>query len=126
MKKISFVALISAVLAMNAFADFVEPVAQKTDVAVVGFVDGNETILTVEQVNDLRDDTIVIIEGNIVKSLGDEKYLFKDSTGSIKVEIDDEDWGGQAIRPEDVVKIYGEVDRGIFKVEIDVDKVVKK
>ena len=126
MKKISLVALMGAVFAFGANAEFVEPPVQVVEVDVVGFVDENETILTVEQVEDLRDDTFVILEGNIVKSLGDEKYLFKDSTGTIEVEIDDEGWGGQSVGPKDVIKIYGDVDRGIFETEIDVDRIVKK
>ncbi|MBE6457607.1 MAG: NirD/YgiW/YdeI family stress tolerance protein [Alphaproteobacteria bacterium] len=90
-----------------------------------GFVSGAETIVTVKQVNEMRDDVPVIIKGHIVQRMGDEKYLFEDATGSITVEIDDDDWRGQTITPTDTVKMYGEVDRGIFKTEIDIDYVEK-
>ncbi|MBQ2016909.1 MAG: NirD/YgiW/YdeI family stress tolerance protein, partial [Alphaproteobacteria bacterium] len=54
-----------------------------------------------------------------------EKYLFEDATGSITVEIDDDEWRGQTVTPADTVKLYGEVDRGIFKTEIEIDRVEK-
>ena len=90
-----------------------------------GFVSGAETIVTVKQVNEMRDDVPVIIQGKIIQRMGDEKYLFEDNTGSITIEIDDDDWRGQTITPNDTVKMYGEVDRGIFSTEIDIDYVEK-
>ena len=90
-----------------------------------GFVGGEEVVVTVRQVNEMRDDVPVVVKGKIVKRVGDEKYLFEDETDSITVEIDDEDWRGQTISPSDTVKLYGDVDRGIFSTEIDVDYVQK-
>ncbi|MBQ7127835.1 MAG: NirD/YgiW/YdeI family stress tolerance protein, partial [Alphaproteobacteria bacterium] len=55
----------------------------------------------------------------------DEMYLFEDSTGTIRVEIDDDELRGQTITPTDTVKLYGEVDRGIFTTEIDINYVEK-
>ena len=73
----------------------------------------------------MRDDVPVIVQGHIVQRMGDENYLFEDATGSITVEIDDDDWRGQTITPSDTVKLYGEVDRGIFKTELDINYVEK-
>jgi uncharacterized protein (TIGR00156 family) len=132
MKKISFMVLAVALAVAPAFAEFTEPtVAVVTEEVVVqnntkgGFVSDKETIVTVKQVNEMRDDVPVIVQGHILQRMGDEKYLFEDSTGSITVEIDDDDWRGQTISPSDTVKLYGEVDRGIFKTQIDVDYVQK-
>lgn len=90
-----------------------------------GFVGGDGEIVTVEQVKEMRDDVPVVLQGVIVERNGDEKYLFQDSTGSIVVEIDDENWGGLTVGPEEVIKVYGDVDRGIFSTEIDVDYIRK-
>ncbi len=90
-----------------------------------GFVNGKETVVTVVQVNEMRDDVPVIISGKILQRTGDEKYLFEDGTGTIIVEIDDDDWRGQTVTPTDTVKLYGDVDRGIFKTEIDVEYIEK-
>ena len=127
MKKI-LTSIVMVVLAIGtASADFQGPdtLAAAPVNGKGGFVSGAETIVTVKQVNEMRDDVPVIVRGHIVQRMGDEKYLFEDSTGSITVEIDDEDWRGQTVHPEDTVKLYGEVDRGIFKTEIDIDDVEK-
>jgi uncharacterized protein (TIGR00156 family) len=127
MKKISLVAFgaVFAVLA-NAKAGFDGPdaVVQNKNTKG-GFVNENEVIVTVKQVNEMRNDVPVTVKGKILQRMGDEKYLFEDSTGAITVEIDDDDWRGQTITPSDSVKLRGEVDRGIFKTEIDVDYVEK-
>ena len=73
-----------------------------------------------------RDDTMVTLKGNIIRQVAHEKYEFKDSTGVIIVEIDDDKWYGLSVGPNDVVEIYGEVDSEIYrKNEIDV-KFIKK
>ena len=62
-------------------------------------------VVTVEQASKMKDESQVILRGNIESSLGDEKYLFKDKTGSIRVEIDDDDWKGLVVKPTDTVEI---------------------
>ena len=127
MKKISafFVALLAVVGTANAEFNGPGAPAVKNTNPKGGFVNENETIVTVVQVNEMRDDVPVVVVGKILQRMGDEKYLFEDSTGSITIEIDDEDWRGQTVSPEDSVKLYGDVDRGIFKTEIDVNYVEK-
>lgn len=124
MKKMSIMAAVCALVAGAAHADFQPNTPQATS-PMGGFVGGTENIVTVSQVKEMRDDTPVIIQGNIVQRMGDEKYLFQDSTGSITVEIDRKDWRGQTVTPSDTVKLYGEVDSGLFKTEVDVDYVEK-
>lgn len=127
MKKISvsMIAVFASVGAAMAGFDAKPVSAPATSNAKGGFVGGPETIVTVKQVNEMRDDVPVIVQGKIVQRMGDEKYLFEDSTGSITVEIDDDNWRGQTVGPEDTVKLYGDVDRGIFKTEIEIDYVEK-
>lgn len=79
---------------------------------------------------ELPDDSGVRLVGYIVEALGSETYTFRDDTGTIVVEIDNEDWKGLSVTPETRVEIVGEVDRErrvlqdgrIYgtKVEIDV------
>ncbi len=126
MKKISMIAMSGFFACGAALAGFdgptaAAPVAQHKG----GFVNPSETIVTVSQVNEMRDDVYVVVVGRIAQSMGDEKFLFEDSTGSIAVEIDDDNWGGQTVTPNDTVKLRGNVDRGIFKTEIEVDEVEK-
>jgi len=77
--------------------------------------------ITIEEALSMGDDTIVVLRGKIVHSLGDEKYLFKDDTGEVIIEIDDEDWHGVKVTPEDTLEIVGEIDKEFFeKTKIDV------
>lgn len=91
-----------------------------------GFTGPNSTenLVTVTEALKKKDDTIVQLKGNIEKSLGGEKYLFKDATGTVIVEIDNEDWNGITATPETTILISGEVDKEFMKdTEIDVDTV---
>ena len=88
-----------------------------------GFVDVN--VITVEEAKNMNDDAYVILQGYITDRNGDEKYVFQDKTGSITVEIDDDDWDGVDVSPADLVVIQGEIDKGWTAVEIDVDTISK-
>lgn len=88
-----------------------------------GFVDVN--VITVEEAKNMNDDAYVILQGYITDRNGDEKYVFQDKTGSITVEIDDDDWDGVDVSPADLVEIQGEIDKGWMAVEIDVDTISK-
>ncbi|YCO00456.1 YgiW/YdeI family stress tolerance OB fold protein [Vibrio sp. VNB-15] len=82
-------------------------------------------INTVKEAQNAADDSFVLLTGNIVQALGDETYLFKDDTGEIQVEIDNEDWMGQDVSPQDKVAIRGEVDSEWTTTQIDVDTIQK-
>ncbi|MBP0661471.1 NirD/YgiW/YdeI family stress tolerance protein, partial [Mycobacterium tuberculosis] len=56
----------------------------------------------------------------------DEQSQFRDSTGSITVDIDDELWQGKPIAANATVTLFGEGDidyKPTKRVEIDVDAV---
>ena len=82
--------------------------------------------VSVAEAQKLSDDTPVILIGNIEKDLGGEKYLFRDKTDSITLDIDNDKWNGVKIVPTDTVEIRGEVDKEFMNVEIDVDQIIKK
>ena len=117
MKKISMLAI--ACIAMTGGA------RAAMNGSMGGFAGGENVILTVEQVKGMNDNSKVWVEGSIIQKNGDEKYLFQDSTGSIMVEIDDDAWHGLVVGPTDTVRIYGEVDHGLFNTEIDIDYIEK-
>lgn len=84
------------------------------------------SVTTVKQALTARDDTRVQLKGYIVKALGDEKYQFRDSTGVITVDIDDELWQNRPISAKTPVTLIGEVDvdyKPAKRVEIDVDHI---
>src|SRR5690606_16587769 len=88
----------------TALAQYTGPDARKTG--------PRSTAHTVAEVlGDARDDRPVELTGHLLRQTGDELYLFKDDTGEITVEIDDEDF--PANRPVDasvLVKLRGEID----------------
>jgi uncharacterized protein (TIGR00156 family) len=65
----------------------------------------------------------VILEGNVIKQIGDELYQFRDSSGMINVEIDNNLWNGQSVTPADKVRISGEIEKDWNSVELDANKV---
>ena len=50
---------------------------------------------------------------------------FKDSTGTITVEIDDDKWGDVKAGTEDKLELVGEVEKKYNSTELDVDSVRK-
>lgn len=78
----------------------------------------------VADVRKMPDDIYVTIVGNIVAQKGHdrEKYLFKDESGEIIVEIDKKIWRNQPVSPETKVKILGELDqsRRADRVKVEV------
>mgnify|MGYP000009413373 FL=1 len=90
-----------------------------------GFTGPSIEVITVEQAKNMNDDAFVILRGNIKQNVGDDIYVFTDGTGSINVEIDEDEWNGLNVGPEDVVEIRGEVDKGWSTLEIDVDRISK-
>jgi len=67
------------------------------------------------------DDLEFVIQGNIVSKVSDNIYKFKDSTGSVTVEIDD--WNGVDAGPDDVVRLSGEADYEETGLVLDVEQV---
>ncbi|MDR2105145.1 MAG: NirD/YgiW/YdeI family stress tolerance protein [Deferribacteraceae bacterium] len=90
-----------------------------------GYRGPGAALVTVSAAKELRDNAPVIIRGNLVKFLGDEKYLLSDSSGSITVEIDDKLWRGFSADEGDLVEITGEIDKDFARVEIEANTIKK-
>ncbi|MCY1511182.1 Protein YgiW [compost metagenome] len=78
-------------------------------------------INTVAAALEAADDATVVLQGQIVRRVKGDIYEFKDATGTMKVEIDDEDWPPMSIGEKDTVKLTGEVDRDLMGREVDVE-----
>lgn len=128
MKKIAAVAVILALASAPAFAanqgGFSGPTST-TPSQAGGFVGPNGTVTTAANAKSMRDDTWVTLRGNIIERVSDDLYIFKDSSGTVNVDIDHKRWNGQTITPQDVVEIQGEVDKDWNSVEIDVKQIRK-
>lgn len=67
------------------------------------------------------DEAQVELMGNIISSIGHDDYIFRDSTGDVTMEIDDNLWRGKVVTPETKVLIRGEVDKDWSEVTVDAD-----
>jgi uncharacterized protein (TIGR00156 family) len=83
-------------------------------------------ISSVTDVKNMPHDTDVALEGKIESYQGNEKYLFNDGSDTITLEIDNDIWNGIEVGPDDIVIIYGEVDRKSQRLEIEVERIEKK
>lgn len=114
MKKVLSILMLLAVSASIVFA------------AQGGFKDSAATKkATVSEILKMNNNAYVAVQGNIVKRLSDDKYSFKDSTGTITVEIDDDKWGGVTAGTQDKLELVGEVEKKYNTIELDVDSVRK-
>jgi uncharacterized protein (TIGR00156 family) len=82
-------------------------------------------VSTIAQAKTMPDDTLVAMEGKIIRHLGKKFFEFSDGTQSVTVEMKDYRWYA-AFRPEDTLIIYGEIDRHKFHFIIEVDYVTVK
>ncbi|MBE5203380.1 YgiW/YdeI family stress tolerance OB fold protein [Pectobacterium quasiaquaticum] len=130
MKKAAALLAITALVSVPVFAaqsggGFVNPETPAVGTHKGGFIDQQSSLTTVDKAKDLRDDSWVALSGNIEKRIGDENYLFRDSTGTMEVEIDHKRWNGQMVSPTDKVEIQGELDKDFNSVELDVKQIRK-
>lgn len=78
---------------------------------------------TVAEVPNARPGSYVTLTGNIVAHQREDYFTFRDATGEIRVEIDEEDFRGQKVTPETRVRLTGEIETGFRGRYIDVDTV---
>ncbi|RPH30918.1 YgiW/YdeI family stress tolerance OB fold protein [Buttiauxella warmboldiae] len=133
MKKVAAILTILAISSAPAlaakqggFSDPNAPAAQTQNAQPAGgFVGPSGSNTTAEKAKSLSDDTWVTLRGKIESRIGGDHYIFRDSSGTINVDIDAKRWNGQTITPQDNVEIQGEVDKDWNSVEIDVKQITK-
>ncbi|MBP5615606.1 MAG: NirD/YgiW/YdeI family stress tolerance protein [Alphaproteobacteria bacterium] len=81
-------------------------------------------VSTVKAAQNMPDETMVMMQGNITKRVKKDKYMFNDNTGEIMVEIDGYAWNGQDVAPTDMVTIVGEIDKDGNMTIVEVDEVM--
>ena len=118
MKKISMLAIL-ALMPMCA------AVAGTKNIHTSKMNSQNPTYWSVTEIMNLPDNSPVVLHGKITKNMGDEVYLFEDSTGTIMLEIDEEDWNGNTVTVDDVVTVYGNLDKNDGYIEVDVNSIQK-
>lgn len=80
-------------------------------------------ITTIDKFLKMPDESFVTIEGNIIKQIGNEKYLVQSGKSTIIVEIDDELLMNITVTPQNKVRISGEVDKDFKSIELEASKI---
>jgi uncharacterized protein (TIGR00156 family) len=97
---------------------------EKSPQANANSADNNMVITTAKNALTMADDANVVLLGKIVRSAGEDKYVFRDSTGELTLEIDDHIWDGQNVTSDDFVVLLGQIDKEVAKdMEVDVHHV---
>lgn len=85
---------------------------------------------TVRELKSVHDDEYVVLEGYIVKKIKNETYLFRDSTGEIKLDIDNDiNYLLKNVNERTLVEISGEYERNTFEpdeIEVENIKILKQ
>ena len=119
MKKVSIITVLGVMATATAFAG-------SGNMANNNMNNNMMEVVTVEQVKAMPDDSPVIIRGYLLRQNGENSYVFQDTTGTINLEIDAEDWGGLTVSPTDMVEVWGEGDKnGMSMIEVDVSAIKK-
>lgn len=71
-----------------------------------------------------QDEAKVVVEGMLIRSIGDEMYVLSDGNSEINVEIDDDDFPNSPVSDTTRVRVEGEVDTHLIKdTDIEADRV---
>lgn len=81
-------------------------------------------VKTVAQALKAYDDTPAQLTGYITRQIDNDEFMFKDNSGEIKIDVEDEAWQGQNITPKTKITIYGKVDRD-WHNSVDVYRIQK-
>jgi uncharacterized protein (TIGR00156 family) len=68
----------------------------------------------VAEARDARLGSYITVTGNIVSHQRENYFTFRDATGDMRVEVEDDIWQNRKIGPEVKVRLLGEVGRGVF------------
>lgn len=86
-------------------------------------MNNDKPISKVSDVATMPDDSIVYIQGMIVQDLGDENYLFKDDSGTINIEIDEDLVENNQIVGEAMMFITATVDKDGNITTLDAEEI---
>ena len=80
---------------------------QKGDLYAGHFIKKEYAQSRIEKLKDYSNNTWITLEGNIISQTNEKQYVFRDPTGTIPVEIEDNAWHGHEVDAIEVVRIHG-------------------
>lgn len=70
-------------------------------------VTDNQQLTATHQLAQLSTGTWVTLQGNIIRQTGKKTWELRDRTGTVQLQIDDEVWQGQEVKPDDLISVNG-------------------
>ena len=108
----------------KAAEDAAPPPPHKLDDGYRGVEEGR--IMTVEQAKTMHDGATVSLRGNLLTRQGDDRYQFRDKSGTITAIIPVAAFNEQHVEPDDLVSINGSLDRKMTPPVVRIDRLLKQ
>ncbi|EIY5008034.1 MULTISPECIES: YdeI family stress tolerance OB fold protein [Klebsiella] len=104
--------------------DAAPPPPHKLDDGYRGVEDGR--IMTVEQAKTMHDGATISLRGNLLTRGENDRYQFRDKSGTITAIIPAAAFNEQHVEPDDLVSINGSLDRKMTPPVVRVDRLLKQ
>ncbi|WP_281074371.1 YdeI family stress tolerance OB fold protein [Klebsiella quasivariicola] len=104
--------------------DAAPPPPHKLDDGYRGVEEGR--IMNVEQAKTMHDGATISLRGNLLTREGDDRYQFRDKSGTITVIIPHAAFSEQHVEPDDLVNINGSLDRKMTPPVVRIDRLLKQ
>ncbi|GLR07654.1 TIGR00156 family protein [Mixta theicola] len=85
-------------------------------------VTDNQQLTATSQLAQLSTGTWVTLQGNIIRQTGKNSWQLRDRSGTVQLQIDDNVWQGQEVKPDDLISVNGTLLRHGKSLLIDVKK----
>ena len=83
----------------------------------------DKPVSQVSEVKNMPDESTVYIQGYLIQNLGNDMYTFKDDSGTLTVEIDDDLMANNTYSPTTTVWIAAEVDKQGDVVALEAEEI---
>lgn len=129
--KISLVPLVCCLLIPTAFADekggLEKDAAPPPPHAIDEGYRGTENarIMTVEDAKSMHDGATISLRGNLIEDRGNDKFVFRDKSGTIHTIIPQSVFDGRKIEPDNMIRINGSLDKKMDPPVVRVDMLQK-
>ena len=81
--------------------------------------------MTVQQAKTMHDGATISLRGNLIDDLGDDKFVFRDKTGSIHTLIPLSVFDGRTVKPDQMISIKGSLDTKTQPPVVRVNRIQK-
>ncbi|MEG9676456.1 YdeI family stress tolerance OB fold protein [Citrobacter amalonaticus] len=81
--------------------------------------------MTVQQAKTMHDGATISLRGNLIDDLSDDKFVFRDKTGSIHTLIPLSVFDGRTVKPDQMISINGSLDTKTQPPVVRVNRIQK-